>query len=220
MCLSSKVAEGAQTATVAQEKCRLPVRDAVNLLGVLDESGELREGQIYFSWTPQLPDGSIGRARTLPTGTRVAVSRPPCLSSQDIRLLTVADPAQLPPALTQLVNVVAFSQRGARPAPSLMSGGDLDGDLYFIIWDTQLVPASAHAPLDYSPSTQPVEVVGAARARCHVSQAVRSALSCMRLRNNEQLMHITSALFVVHAQMLLQTAKLAAASLSARVQAR
>jgi len=32
--------------------------------------------------------------------------------------------------LKQLRNVVVFSQHGARDIPSMLSGGDLDGDLY------------------------------------------------------------------------------------------
>jgi RNA dependent RNA polymerase len=82
-------------ARAVQHKCRLPVRDAVNLLGVLDESGTLAASEVYLSWTPQLADGSVGLRTTLPTGTRVAVSRCPCLSASDIRILTVADERSL-----------------------------------------------------------------------------------------------------------------------------
>lgn len=51
--------------------------------------------------------------------------------------------------LRQLRNVVIFSQKGARDLPSCLSGGDLDGDLYNIIWHSELVPANVHQPAQY-----------------------------------------------------------------------
>lgn len=64
--------------------------------------------------------------------------------------------------MRQLENVLVFSQRGARPESCLMSGGDLDGDLYFVIWDDALVPHDEDAPLDYTPARKPVELHGRA----------------------------------------------------------
>lgn len=43
--------------------------------------------------------------------------------------------------LKKLRNAVVFSQRGTRDLPSQLSGGDLDGDLYNVIWDRSLIPA-------------------------------------------------------------------------------
>jgi hypothetical protein len=34
-----------------------------------------------------------------------------------------------------LVNVIVFPITGARPEQQKMSGGDLDGDVYFATWD-------------------------------------------------------------------------------------
>jgi RNA dependent RNA polymerase len=44
-----------------------------------------------------------------------------------------------------------------------MSGGDLDGDLYLVIWDEALVPAQEDPPLDYTPAQKPQPIEGAAR---------------------------------------------------------
>ncbi|MCO5610326.1 hypothetical protein L7F22_064562 [Adiantum nelumboides] len=38
-----------------------------------------------------------------------------------------------------------------RPHPSECSGSDLDGDLYFVSWDENLIPPSIHPPQDYQP---------------------------------------------------------------------
>ena len=43
------------------------------------------------------------------------------------------------PELSHLVNVVVFSSNGERPACNKMSGGDLDGDVYFCCWDQELL---------------------------------------------------------------------------------
>jgi len=38
-----------------------------------------------------------------------------------------------------LVNVVVFSSKGDRPKADMMSGGDLDGDEFFVCWDSDLL---------------------------------------------------------------------------------
>jgi len=37
-----------------------------------------------------------------------------------------------------------------RPHPNECSGGDLDGDLFFITWDDKLIPEKVDAPMDYT----------------------------------------------------------------------
>lgn len=37
-----------------------------------------------------------------------------------------------------------------RPHPNECSGGDLDGDLYFISWDDSLIPGRTVTPMDYT----------------------------------------------------------------------
>lgn len=37
-----------------------------------------------------------------------------------------------------------------RPHPNECSGGDLDGDLFFISWDKSLIPPTTVPPMDYS----------------------------------------------------------------------
>lgn len=36
-----------------------------------------------------------------------------------------------------------------RPHPNECSGGDLDGDLYFVCWDENLIPSKTDTPMDY-----------------------------------------------------------------------
>jgi hypothetical protein len=150
------------SAPLLQDKCRLPVRQGVSLLGVLDETGALPEGMFWASWdpTPGSRGLSTARAASLPRGTRALVSRAPCMSPCDVRVLTAADAAALPDALTSLHNVIVFSRSGSTPEPAKMSGGDLDGDIFFVIWDPALVPAREAAALDYAPPARPRALPG------------------------------------------------------------
>lgn len=37
-----------------------------------------------------------------------------------------------------------------RPHPNECSGGDLDGDIFFISWDKDLIPCETDPPMDYT----------------------------------------------------------------------
>jgi hypothetical protein len=64
-------------------------------------------------------------------------------------------PADSP--LQRLFNVVVFSQHGYRDLPSQLSGGDLDGDQFHIIFDRNLIPPSTFAAAEY-PRVSAVEL--------------------------------------------------------------
>ena len=51
--------------------------------------------------------------------------------------------------MRELFNCVIFSQNGDRDLPSQLSGGDLDGDLYNVIFDERLFPKWATEAADY-----------------------------------------------------------------------
>ena len=65
----------------------------------------------------------------------VLVTKNPCSNPGDIRKLKAVDCQQL----RHLFNVVVFSRKGSQPDQNKMSGGDLDGDVYTVIWDGDLV---------------------------------------------------------------------------------
>lgn len=49
--------------------------------------------------------------------------------------------------------MIVFSSQGQRDLPSQLSGGDLDGDLYNIIYDNSLYPKRLSHPADYPTPT-------------------------------------------------------------------
>ena len=59
----------------------------------------------------------------------------PCNHPGDIRRLKAVSHKEL----NHLVNVVVFPSKGQRPEQNKMSGGDLDGDVYMVIWDKDLM---------------------------------------------------------------------------------
>jgi RNA-dependent RNA polymerase len=70
------------------------------------------------------------------------------------------------PALRHLVNVLVFPSKGPRPHPDECSGSDLDGDEYWVCWDSTLIPPQIvnAAPMDYSPA-KATEVYGGVKVR-------------------------------------------------------
>lgn len=131
----------------------MPVEKGVVLIGIMDETGKLPAGTFYACWDRPPADSddpyATPTAEPLPAHTRALVSRNPVVSPADLRILKAADPATLPDELTSLHNVVVFPKVGRRPEQCKMSGGDLDGDIFFIIWDEKLIPVSDAPANDY-----------------------------------------------------------------------
>lgn len=63
----------------------------------------------------------------------------------DVRKLVAVDV----PALHALKNVIVFPMKGPRPHPMEMSGGDLDGDTFWISRHPNLLFAQNEEPFDY-----------------------------------------------------------------------
>ncbi|KAI8647751.1 RNA dependent RNA polymerase-domain-containing protein [Parasitella parasitica] len=128
-----------------KKKAKIVVPKGAFLLGVMDETGILEEGEIFV----QINDISANRgmSKEIITGD-VVVFRNPCFHPGDIRIVKAVDREEL----HYLVDVVVFSSKGARDIPSMCSGGDLDGDDYTIYWDPRLIPSSNYVAMDYTPA--------------------------------------------------------------------
>ena len=132
-----------------KHKNRIPVEQGAHLHGLMDETGFLEEGQVLCIIT-------VEGVPTIIVQNQVIVTRSPALHPGDVRLVdAVMVPADSP--LMKLHNCVIFSQKGQRDLPSQLSGGDLDGDRYMIIWDQEALPSEVFAPADY-PRVPPHEL--------------------------------------------------------------
>lgn len=128
---------------------RIPVAKAVTLYGIMDETGYLNEGEIFC---PVLTEKFH---REILVRKNVIITRSPALHPGDIQLANAVDvPVDSP--LRQLHNCIVFSQKGQRDLASKLSGGDLDGDLFNIIYDDRLLPKKIVEPADYPRSQDTV----------------------------------------------------------------
>ncbi|KAL7906964.1 RdRP domain-containing protein [Trichoderma velutinum] len=136
-----------------KHKARIPVDQGVTLFGIMDETGYLKEGQIYVTFDTSY-DKIQGRKKQTVKDGFVLVTRSPALHPGDIQLAQLTTPPPGHP-LRDLQNCVVFSQKGSRDLPSQLSGGDLDGDLYNIFWDPFVMPKRCFDPADYPRVTPP-----------------------------------------------------------------
>lgn len=130
-----------------KHKARIPVRKGITLFGVMDETGFLKEGEVYVTFDAKIAKNYGVDAATLTEG-QVIVTRSPALHPGDVQIPEMKIPPVGHP-LRNLRNCIVFSQIGTRDLPSQLSGGDLDGDLYTIIWDPEARPMYAFDPADY-----------------------------------------------------------------------
>ncbi|XP_030468170.1 RNA-dependent RNA polymerase 1-like [Syzygium oleosum] len=138
-------------------KTRIFLPEGRSMMGCLDETRTLEYGQVFVQYSGrtkgQMWDESImfigtdSDQRFVVQG-KVVVAKNPCLHPGDVRVLTAIDV----PALHHMVDCVVFPQKGKRPHPNECSGSDLDGDVYFVSWDSELVPHRQIQPMDYTPA--------------------------------------------------------------------
>ncbi|KAJ6795188.1 putative RNA-dependent RNA polymerase SHL2 [Iris pallida] len=141
------------------EKTRIFVQKGRWLLGCLDELGVLEQGQCFIQASnPSLQNcflrhgsrfsGRIDNKQVI-VGT-VVFAKNPCLHPGDVRILEAVDV----PGLHHLVDCLVFPQKGERPHSNEASGSDLDGDLYFVTWDENLIPPGKKSwiPMAYEPA--------------------------------------------------------------------
>ncbi|KAJ7269529.1 RdRP-domain-containing protein [Mycena rebaudengoi] len=114
------------TLNALREKLQIPVDGSGNIYGVVDCHEVLEEGEVYIN----LP------GRGGPQVGPVVVTRNPAYDPNGIRVLDAVNR----PELKHLTNCIVFSAKGAHSEPDRMAGGDLDGDLYFFVFNPALIP--------------------------------------------------------------------------------
>ncbi|OBS20006.1 hypothetical protein FPOA_11728 [Fusarium poae] len=129
------------------QKCRIFVQKSRLLFGVCDAWDVLREGEVAVKVT--MEDNGLAHALK---NTEVTVIRNPCLHPGDWQKFKVVER----PELDRLTDCIVFSTRGKRPAADMMSGGDLDGDTFFVCWDPDLIPSTIWAPALYPGGRDPI----------------------------------------------------------------
>ncbi|KAL7000847.1 multidrug resistance protein [Sarracenia purpurea var. burkii] len=140
-------------------KTRVFVPRGRSMMGCLDETKTLEYGEVFVQISgaglrPFYDDSSVMLSgsdfdqRTRIVEGEVIVAKNPCLHPGDVRVLRAVNV----PALHHMVDCVVFPQKGMRPHPNECSGSDLDGDIYFVCWDPDLIPPREIPPMDYTPA--------------------------------------------------------------------
>ncbi|GAA5813501.1 hypothetical protein MFLAVUS_006979 [Mucor flavus] len=126
-----------------KKKAKIIVPNGAYLLGVMDETDTLEEGEVFV----QIYNNTNNNAHKEIITGEVVVFRNPCFHPGDVRVVKAVDK----PNLHHLIDVVVFSAKGFRDIPSMCSGGDLDGDDYTVYWDPRLIPKKKNfPPMDYT----------------------------------------------------------------------
>ncbi len=145
-----------------KEKAKIVIEKGAFVFGCTDETQTLR-GHVN---KPKSPDGKVQPIDiedlpqiflqvvdpNNPGQTNIieglcVVGRNPSMHPGDIRVCQAVDV----PALHHLRDCVVFSQLGDVDVPSMCSGGDLDGDDFFVLWDREFIPREWNAePMDFT----------------------------------------------------------------------
>ncbi|KPA36525.1 hypothetical protein FLAG1_10705, partial [Fusarium langsethiae] len=129
------------------QRCRIFVQKSRVLFGVCDAWGVLREGEVAVKVT--MEENGLPHALK---SSEVTVIRNPCLHPGDWQKFKVVER----PELAHLKDCIVFSTKGKRPAADMMSGGDLDGDTFFVCWDSDLIPSTISTPALYPGGRDPI----------------------------------------------------------------
>ena len=139
-------------------RIRVPVNEGRNMFGIIDEYNVLKEGEVFVQYTVLADDeesddeddaNDDGRRKQkthILNNRHVVITKNPCHHPGDVRRFI----AMNYPELRHLKDVLVFSQQGDRPASHDISGSDLDGDEYIVIWHKDLVPLHTDNAPPYS----------------------------------------------------------------------
>ncbi|KAL5746664.1 hypothetical protein ACOSP7_027810 [Xanthoceras sorbifolium] len=137
-----------------RSRTRIFIQNGQAMMGCLDETGTLEYGQVFVQYSGSGCHHSdstspvfSGRGSNI-VESKVVVAKNPCLHPGDMRVLKAVDV----PALHHMVDCIVFPAKGKRPHPDECSGSDLDGDIYFVCWDPELIPRRQFPPMDYTPA--------------------------------------------------------------------
>ncbi|XP_034921150.2 probable RNA-dependent RNA polymerase 1 [Populus alba] len=125
-------------------KSRIFIPNGRAMMGCLDETRTLGYGQAFVQFSRARGGESVGNTQILKG--KLIVAKNPCLHPGDVRVLQ----AMNVPALHHMVDCIVFPQKGKRPHSNECSGSDLDGDVYFVCWDPDLIPPQTFPPMDYT----------------------------------------------------------------------
>ena len=119
-----------------KNRSRIYIKNSAYAIGIMDEYKILKYGEAYLHIKKDDLDIILDQ--------KCIVAKCPCVHPGDLRELIFKrynetdKTTEKYKIFNKYENVIIFPQLGSRPHPNEMSGSDLDGDQYFIFYDSDL----------------------------------------------------------------------------------
>jgi hypothetical protein len=156
--LASSIERFVQNKQVTKEsKLRTPLGKSTFLFGIADPLGVLKPGEVHVQFSSRFTDEVTEESFIHLKNTNVLLARQPACRRSDIQKVRTI----VHPDLLHLIDVIVFPSRGQYPLAGKLQGGDYDGDLFWLCWDSNLVDPFCNAPApvqDPSPSLYGIKV--------------------------------------------------------------
>ena len=137
-----------------KKKARIYVDESAYVKGIMDEYGILNYGEAFLHIKRDDLDLILDK--------KAAIAKCPCLYPGDIQVLRFRKynkniiSTKKYEIFNKYENVIIFPSRGKRPHPNECSGSDLDGDDYFVFYDSDLIPVKKVEPMSYDFPSGPI----------------------------------------------------------------
>jgi hypothetical protein len=125
-----------------ESKLRTPLGKSAFLFGVTDPLGVLKPGEVHVQFSSRFTDELTEESFLHLKRMNVVVARQPACRRSDIQKVRTI----VHPDLEHLIDIVVFPSRGQYPLAGKLQGGDYDGDLFWLCWDSKLVDPFFNAP--------------------------------------------------------------------------
>ena len=125
-----------------KSKCKIYDNHSACLMGVIDETGILKHNEVYIHINKSITKSFDAFEYDKIIEGEVFITKNPCLHPGDIRIVKAVSNNIINDSLSHMINVIVFSSdcsNNERPIPNQISGGDLDGDAYFVSWNKNIL---------------------------------------------------------------------------------
>lgn len=128
-------------------KLNISVGRSAYLPMVVDFTGILRPREVHVGFSTAFKDEATGFCDTILSNMDILVARSPAHYTSDIQKVR----AVFKPELSALKDVIVFSTEGDFPLAGELSGGDYDGDIAWVCWQTEIVDEFENAKMPICP---------------------------------------------------------------------
>lgn len=136
--------------TKVKSSLSVRVGRSTNAIGIADPIGILKPGEVHLAFSENFVQEAWGESLPFLNNVEVIVARHPALRRSDVQKMRAVYKTEL----SHLLDVVVFPSRGCIPLASKLQGGDYDGDVFWICWDSALVHNFMNAPAIALPAAE------------------------------------------------------------------